>query len=634
MSVDPHVVRLTNNRVNIDIEIREGKTTRIKGINIVGNTKFTDKQLRSDFESDTPNWTSWYTKDDQYSRAKVAGDLEKLGDYYLDRGYADFAINSTQVAVTPDKRNMYITASIKEGEVYKISAVHLVGKMVLPEKTLREFVYVKPGDTFNRARIQASAKAMQGVLANIGYAYAEVKPEPKLDKKDHTVDLTFHVQPGDRIYVRRIIFRGNVRTDDEVLRREMRQLEGSWYSQAAVDRSATRLRQLGYLSKVDIQRQRVTGSPDEVDLIVNVTEISAGSVQFGVGYSQYAGVILSASVAQKNFLGTGDSFSLGVQHSRFFKGLNARYVNPYVTDNGISIGYDLSFSQTDFDNTSFANYQNNLRAFSTFIGIPISETDRLTLGAGWEKNDIDLFPGYSPPSYIDYQNALGTDSTHTWKGRIEFTHDTRNAYWAPTRGGLQQVGLRVALPGSSIEYWKAYYNADHYWPIGGGFVLYLKGALDYGDTYGTDTYKHTAGPYKAGDKVGLPFWENFFSGGVQDVRGFQQNSLGPREQTENYTYPTPIGGAFKVLGSAAVYLPLPFLRDIRTARVSVFTDIGNVYTNYDSFDAGTLRQSVGMSLEWHAPIGPLIVSYAIPIRTQPGDSHYEERFQFTFGTTF
>lgn len=634
VSVDPHVVRLNNNRVNIDIEIREGETARIKAINIVGNTVFTDKQIRSNFESDTTNWLSWYSKDDQYSREKVSGDLEKLGSYYMDRGYADFAVTSTQVAINPTKRDMYITASIKQGDVYKISDVHLLGDLILPEKTMRQFVFIGKGDTFNRARIQASAKAMKSILANIGYAFADVKPIPKLDKKNHTVDLTFYVKPGQRVYVRRITFSGNTRTEDNVLRREMRQLEGTWYSKAAIERSKTRLKQLGYFKDVKIDHKRVPGTDDEVDLTVTVKEQNAGSLQFGVGYSQYSGTIFTASVSQNNFLGTGDKFSVGVQTSRYYKSLNLRYVNPYVTDSGISVGYNLSYSKTDFGDTNFANYENSTRAFSMFVGIPISESDRLTAGLGLESNRVNLYPFYSPQSYLDYQNALGYKTAHSWTFNTSYTHETRNAYWAPTAGGVQSLSLDVALPGSTVEYWKLYYRGNHYWPVGGGFVLYLNGEIGYGDTYGNQTYSRTFGPNKAGEKVGFPFWQNYFSGGVRDVRGFQDNTLGPRETSGYYYYPTPIGGSFKVLGTAQVFLPIPGLKNVSTARVALFTDVGNVYKDYKSFDASKLRASYGVSLQWQAPIGPLVISYAIPFRDQPGDRHYEERFQFTFGSSF
>jgi outer membrane protein insertion porin family len=471
-------------------------------------------------------------------------------------------------------------------------------------------------------------------LRNIGYAFAEVTPLPKLDKDKHTVDLTFYVKPGQRVYVRRITFAGNTRTEDTVLRREMRQLEGSWYSQAAIDRSKTRLKQLGYFKDVKIEHKRVPGTDDKVDLTVTVEEQSAGSLQFGIGYSQFSGAILSASISQNNLLGTGDKFSVGVQTSRYFKTLNLRYINPYITDSGVSIGYNLSYSKTDFGNTNFANFENSSRAFSTFLGFPISETDRLQAGLGLESNRVNLFPGFSPTSYVNYQNALGHKTAHSWTMNASYTHETRNSYWAPTGGGLQSISLDAALPGSTVDYWKAYYRGNHYWRVGGGFVLYLDGEIGYGDTYGNNTYTRTFGRYKAGEKVGFPFWQNYFSGGVHDVRGFQDHTLGPRELTGYYYYPTPVGGAFKVLGSAQLFLPLPFLKNINTARVAIFNDVGNVYRDYSSFDATKLRASYGLSLQWQSPMGPLTISYAIPYRTQPGDHHYEERFQFTFGSNF
>lgn len=634
LSIEPHVTHLANNRVNIDIQIREGKTASIKRINIIGNTVFSDATIRDNWESDTSNWMSWYSKDDQYSREKVSGDLEKLGSYYMNRGYADFAVTSTQVAIGPKKRDMYLTASIRQGDVYKISDVHLLGKLILPEKTMQQMVFVHKGDRFNRAMVQATANTMKNVLANIGYAFAEVTPIPKLDKENHTVDLTFYIKPGDRVYVRRITFKGNTRTEDNVLRREMRQLEGTYYSKAAVDRSKNRLLQVGYFKDVKIKDSRVPGTSDQVDLTVTVEEQSAGSMQFGIGYSQYSGAILSASISQKNFLGTGDKFSVGIQSSKYYKTLKFHYVNPYITDNGISIGYDLSYSKSDYDNTALANYESSRRAFSTYLGIPLNETDRMTVGLGLDSNRVNLFDGYSPSSYVNYQKALGHRTSHTWSVNTSYSHETRNAYWAPTAGGLQSLSLSVALPGSTVQYWKAYYRGNHYWPIGGGFVLYVNGEVGYGKTYGDQTFKRSFGQFQAGDKLTYPFWENYFAGGVRDVRGFQDNTLGPRQQTGASYYPTPIGGSFKVLGTAQLFLPIPGLKDVKTARVSLFTDVGNVFKDYDTFDAGKLRASYGVSLQWQAPIGPLVISYAVPFRTQPGDNHYIERFQFTYGTNF
>jgi outer membrane protein assembly complex, YaeT protein len=657
VSVIPHVTQLDRNRVSIDLEIREGKVAKIEEINILGNHAFTDKQIRSGFESNTGGLMSWYSKDNQYSREKLSGDLEKLQSYYMDRGYADFGVDSTQVSIAPDKRAMYIDASVKEGEIYKVSDVKLLGTLILPEANLRQLLFIKQGDTFNRAAIEASSKSIKAVLANIGYAYAKVTPIPKLDKDKRTVDLTLYIEPGQRVYVRRVVFQGNTRTEDEVLRREMRQLEGSWYSQAAIDRSKIRLQRLGFFKKVDIDKKLVAGTQDQVDISVKVEEQSAGSLQFGVGYSQLEGIILNASVTQNNLFGTGDSISVSGSRSFYTTSYGVNYYNPYLTDSGIGIGYTANYSKTDYGNTDFADYSTSQKSFSSYLGIPITETDSMRVGMGISSNKVNLIPGYSPQVLIDYQNEIGNETIHSWIGTLGWTHDTRNGYWAPTRGGLISLSTDVALPGSTVQYWKLTAEANHYWPVGKGFVLYLDGQAGYGKTYGKngiddqafDTLKtvYTAAglPAPADMRNDFPFWQNLYSGGVRDVRGFQDNTLGPRVCIDGTTpakngycdggyYAQPIGGAFKVLGTAELYLPLPFLKDTNTARVSVFTDVGNAYQNIQSFNASTLRASAGISLHWQAPIGPLIISLAVPFRTQPSDSHYEERIQFTFGSTF
>ncbi len=667
VSVEPHVTNLDRNRVAIDIEIREGKVAKIKEINIVGNKAFTDKDIRKGFESDTSNWLSWYSKDDQYSREKLSGDLEKLQSYYMDRGYADFGVDSTQVTIAPDKRTMYVAASVKEGDIYTISDVHLLGELILPEESLHQLVYVHKGDTFNRKAIEASTNSIKSILASIGYAFAKVTPVPKLDKDKRTVDLTLYIEPGKRVYVRRVIFQGNTRTEDDVMRREMRQLEGSWFSQPAIDRSKIRLQRLGYFKTVNIDKALVPGTEDQVDLTAKVEEQSAGSLMFGVGYSQYSGIILSASVSQNNFLGTGDSFTVGASRSDYSTSINASYFNPYLTDSGVGIGYNAGYTKSNYANTNsdFVNYESSMKSFSSFLSFPISETDNIRTGLGISSNKINLAydvvdttgavttVNYSPQIMIDYQNALGHKTIHTWDATIGWTHDTRNGYWAPTRGGLISLSTDIALPGSTVQYYKIFGEANHYWPIGKGFVLYLDGQVGYGKAYG-QTFDYNGGTsYKAGDPVTFPFWENYYSGGVRDVRGFQDNTLGPRVCTGTYpdgspikankdgtctggyySYAQPIGGAFKVLGTAELYLPLPFLKDINTARVSWFVDVGNVYQDYQSFKASELRASTGISLHWQAPIGPLIINFAVPIRTQADDNHYEERIQFTFGSQF
>jgi outer membrane protein insertion porin family len=666
VSVSPHVTELDRNRVSIDIEIREGKVAKVKEVNIVGNTAFTDKEIESNFETGTTNLLSWYSKNDQYSQDKLSGDLKKLQSYYMNRGYADFGIDSTQVTIAPDKRAMYIAADVVQGDIYHISGTHLLGQLILPEDTLRKLVFVKDGDLFNRGAIEATSDSIKALLANIGYAFAKVNSVPKLDKQKKTVDVTWYIQPGPRVYVRRVIFQGNTRTEDDVLRREMRQLEGAWYSQAAIDRSKIRLQQLGYFKTVTIDKQTVPGSDDEVDLTVKVEEQSAGSLTFGVGYSQYSGIILSASVSQNNFLGTGDHFTIGAQRSNYLTSVNAGYYTPYLTDNGIGIGYNLGYSKADYSNlgSQYASYSNSTKSFSTTLGVPISDFDHLSASLGISSTKINTVYGYTPQVLIDYINALGHQTIHTWTGSLSWVHDTRNSYWAPTHGGELTAGVNVGLPGSTVQYWTFNAEANHYWPLWKGFVLYLDGKVAYGDVYGNKTFQATTADYdatdpknvigyKKGEKVTFPFWQNFYAGGVTDLRGFQDNTLGPRACAGTsssgapitpaangfcpgsyYSYAQPIGGAFKVLGTAELYLPLPFLKDINTARVSLFLDVGQAYKNVQSFSAKQLDASAGVSLHWQAPIGPLIISLGVPFRAQAADRQYEERIQFTFGSQF
>lgn len=299
--------------------------------------------------------------------------------------------------------------------------------------------------------------------------------------------MTFFIQPGKRVYVRRINISGNTKTQDDVLRRQFRQLEGAWYSQGAIDRSKLLLQQLGYVKDVKITNQRVPGTDDQVDLDVKLEEQNSGSLQFGLGYSQYSGLILNGSISQRNFLGTGDRFTIGVQHSDYYQSVNLGYVNPNLTDGGVSIGYNLTYSKLDYGNTDLANYTNSTRSFSTYLGIPLTDFTRMQLGLGLSSNRINLFDGLSPQSFVDYQNAVGHKTSHTWTLTTGVTHDTRNSYWAATRGGLQSLSVNVALPGSTVQFLKAYYEGNHYWPIGKGFVLYLDGQIGYGATYGNQT---------------------------------------------------------------------------------------------------------------------------------------------------
>jgi outer membrane protein insertion porin family len=655
VEIEPHVTNLDRNRVAIDIEIHEGKAAKIQEINIVGNRTFTDDQIRKDWESGTPNWTSWYSNNDQYSREKLSGDLTKLSSYYLDRGYADFNISSAQVTISPNKRSIYIAAGIHEGDIFKVSDIHLLGTLVLPEAALRKVLRIKPGEIFDRHSIELSSDAITDVLSNIGYAFAKVSPIPKVDEKDHTVDLTFFVDPGPRVYVRRINFKGNTRTQDQVLRREMRQFEGSWYSQAAIDRSKVRLQRLGYFSDVSIDTAKVPGTTDQVDLNVKVTEESSGQFQFGVGYSQVSGIILSTSVSNNNFLGSGNTVSATFSKSLFLKQYQVSFFDPYLTDSGIGIGYSASVLQLNQGEQNIASYLSDTDAFSTYLSFPISETDSINAGIGINKTRLDLIPGYTPQMFFDQINKIGHYTIHSAPLTLSYSHDTLNKFFKPTRGGLQQVSAEIGLPGGTVPYYKLTLTSSDYFQLPFGFVGHLSGTLGYGKAYGSKDisvkYADTDGVIRT---MSFPFFQNFYAGGVRDVRGFEDNTLGPRicsgligadgkaDPTAlstngycagGYSYQAqPIGGAFKVLGSAE--LVLPFFKDNNKARISLFADTGNVYSSYSAFQASDLRASVGISLQWIAPVGPIVINLAQPVRDKPGDKPFEERLQFYFGRTF
>ncbi|MHB8680248.1 MAG: outer membrane protein assembly factor BamA [Rudaea sp.] len=674
VTVKPTVIGLDRNRVELSINIGEGKVAKIKQINVVGNHAFTQAQIRADFESDTSNWTSWYSKDDQYSREKLSGDLEKLNSYYLDRGYADFNIDSTQVSISPDKRTMYITADVTEGSVYKISDIKLSGTLVLTEADMRKLIVTRDGEVFSRQKLERSAQQMTAVLANIGYAFAQVTPIPTINRENRTVGINFFINPGKRVYVRRIMFKGNHVTQDEVLRREMRQLEGAWYSQAAIDRSKVRLQRLGYFKKVDITTPKVPGTDDQVDVDVTVEETSSGAFTFGVGYSQVYGLVLSTSVSQNNFLGTGDRAALTVSKSDFVTKYALSYYQPYLTPDGIGLGYDLSYSKLNQQQANLANYLSDTGAFSTYIGLPVTENDTVNLQLGVSKTKIltgapvcmtldangnctvDPTTGlpitytqyYSPQPIVDYINTLGHETFHEWSVTASWAHDTRNKFFNPTHGSLQQFSAEVALPGSTVEYYKLIYRYAQYLPITEGLTFEGSTTIGYGNTWRAATGRDlvTGAPVKVS---GLPFFEDFYAGGVSDVRSFRDNTLGPYALAPgctdftNYYCRQPLGGNLKTVASFELIFPTPFVKDDSATRLSWYLDVGNVFNqnnpslgnslyNNNGFSWGDLRASTGISLHWQAPVGPIVINLGRPIRSKPGD--IGETLQFNFGTTF
>ncbi|MEO5626595.1 MAG: outer membrane protein assembly factor BamA [Dokdonella sp.] len=653
VSVKTSKVNLDRNRVEIAINIAEGKAAQIKHLNVVGNTVYTDKQISTDFESSTSNWKSWYSKDDQYSREKLSGDLEKLQSYYMDRGYADFAVDSTQVGISPDKRKMYITANIKEGEVYKVNDVKLTGALILKEEDLHKLIQLNPGDVFSRKKVEQSVDAITSALSNIGYAFAEVQPIPTIDKDTREVGLNFFINPGKRVYVRHVIFKGNQHTEDEVVRREMRQLEGAWYSQAAIDRSKIRLQRLGFFKTVNIDTPKVPGTDDQVDLTIAVEEQNSGQFQFGLGYSQVQGVIASISVTQNNFFGTGDRVSVTAQQSSAIKRYQLSYFEPYLTDDGIGIGYDIQHTELDSSQQNIASYLTNTDAFDIYLGLPIGESDSVNAQLGVSKTGISTVAGLTPDRIVDYIDNLGHHTFHAWNMQLSWSHDTRNRYWNPTRGSLQTVSLDVTLPGSTVEYYKLSYRFGQYLRISDALTFYGHFNLGYGDTYNDPkSVLATTHPHYLSDIGGLPFFENFYAGGVTDVRGFRDNTLGPYDVLNPLTCPStskdcrlPIGGSFKTTASAEIIVPTPFVKENNdSTRVSLFLDVGNVFRNklcnsavtncrqFNTWSLDQLRASTGISFTWRAPVGPIVINLAKPLRKKEGDA--TEVIQFTFGNTF
>ncbi|MCH8477559.1 MAG: outer membrane protein assembly factor BamA [Wenzhouxiangella sp.] len=670
--VDAQVNRLARNRVNLAIVVNEGRPARIRHINIVGNESFSESELRSDFEAHTTRGLAFWRGRNRYTREKVSGDLETLRSFYLDRGYIDFAIESTQVSISPDKQDIFITANVREGEVFTVSEEQLTGDLILHEETLRMLIQTEPGDTFSRRDIEQSRDSITTLLSNIGYAFANVSPMPRVDRDTRQVEINFFIEPGQRVYVRRIQFQGNTKSKDEVLRREMRQFEGSWFSQAALDRSRMRIQRLGFFDNVNVETIPVDGTDDQVDIVVSVEEQPSGSFQIGLGYSQFQGLIAQIAVDQDNFLGTGRRVGFQVQRSRFLTQAGVTYVNPYWTDAGISRGFFLRYSEFDtLDRSSnIARFSTSQAAGGVNIGFPITELSFLRFGTSVQRVDINLPGEFVPVDPDDPESAftfvvpatrpLGISLDEDGDGLIDrgerrvltyridatWSRDSRNHFLNPTRGSLNRLSAEFSLPGSSREFYKLNYRFRNYWPVGQRMAFGLRGDLSYGDSY--DNWDQRLGLENEPIEeildpeliatlrcdpseivtvdTGLPFYEHFYGGGVQDIRGFDDNSLGPKDLACR-----SIGGSLKVVGGVELAFPIPFI-EARGTRLAWFVDAGNVYRDWDDFDVNRLRASTGISLTWQAPVGPIIISLAQPIRKRDGDR--TQALQFTFGGMF
>jgi len=605
------VTPLERNRVGILIDISEGQAARIKQINIIGNETFPDEELLDQFSLTTPTFLSTFTRSDQYSKQSLSADLETLRTYYLDRGYLKFNINSTQVSITPDKKDIYITVNITEGEQYRIEAVQLSGDLVVSAEEIFPLIDINPGDVFSRKRVTESVDRISSLLGNQGYAFANVNTVPEMNDETHEVKLGFFVDPGKRVYVRRINISGNVTTRDEVLRREMRQMEGGWYSAEKVERSRTRLDRLGFFEDVNVETPTVPGTTDQLDVNYSVTETSSGSITAGMGFSQSSGVLFNASVQQDNFMGSGKRVSFAFDNSSVNTIYSFNYVNPYWTIDGVSRGFGAFYRETDASEANLANYTTDTRGVNVNFGFPVNEYDTIRFSAGYQGLDLET-TSYTANEVNDFIDRHG-DTFDDLVLTASWRHDTRNKALFTDEGGMQGVSLESTVPGSDLEYYKLDYEQQRFLPLTRELTLGLKGRLAYGDGYGEY------------DK--LPFFENFFAGGVRSVRGYEDNTLGPQDSDGD-----PLGGAFLVVFNAEVYFPVPFAEDAKGVRLSTFLDIGNVYEDYNSFDAGDLRYSVGVAGLWLSPLGPISVSLGFPLNSEEDDEL--QRFQFTVGTFF
>ncbi|WP_258364100.1 outer membrane protein assembly factor BamA [Halomonas sp. LBP4] len=631
-TIDASVEEIDEGRVQVDIDINEGAVAKIRQINIVGNRDFDDDTLRDVFElDDRPGRLfGWFSRD-EYSREALSGDLERLRSFYLDRGYVNFAITSTQVSISPDKSQIFITINVDEGRQYRLGDIRFAGDLQISEREARDLLQVESGEIFSRSDVTASSEALRAHLGADGFAFANVDGVPEIAADGETVDLTFRVDAGQRAYVRRIDFIGNTTTQDEVLRREMIQLEGAPASTESISLSRQRLERLGFFRQVDVETQPVAGEPDKLDVTYTVEEQPSGSVSASVGFSQSAGVIFGAALAQNNFLGTGNRVNLGAQRGDTFTSFNFGFTDPYWTLDGISRGYDLFYRETDFEDSDVSTFSTDSYGGGINFGYPINELTRLNFGTSVEDLTVKTFND-TAQEIQQYVEDQGTDA-QSLKLTASWTRNNLNRGIMPTAGNYQRLSLETAVPGSDADYYKLRARARQLFPLDEAhdWALKFSGELGYADSIGNDPF---------------PFYENFYTGGLGSVRGFTANTLGPRTTPpEGSTRDRTLGGNVLVQGSAELLFPLPFIEDRRSMQTSLFLDAGNTYltscfdvpegvdSNCSSgVDLGELRYSVGVGLSWLTAVGPLTFSIAAPVNDESDDD--TQFFQFSLGQTF
>lgn len=603
------VTPIERNRVNVTFTMTEGEAARISEIRIVGTKAFTESELLSQFEAGATGWLSWYTKGDRYSRAKLNADIETLRAFYLNRGYLEFTVESTQVTISPNKQDIAITLSVREGQQYTVTAVRLEGDYLGREPAFRALVRVVPGQPYRGEAVASTSRLFSDLFATFGFAFARIDSRPEIDRDTAQVVVVFNAAPQRRVYVRRVDVAGNTRTRDEVIRREFRQLESAWYDGAKIKLSRDRIERLGYFSEVAIETNEVPGAPDQVDLVITVTEKPTGNLQVGAGYSSAEGVTLSASIRQENVFGSGHFLGFDINTGKSARTLAINTVNPYYTIDGISRAFDIYYRATSPLNTFGSSYQLATWGTGVRFGVPFTEIDTVFFGAGFEMTQI-ADDAYLPNSYFLYREQFGADS-YAFPLTVGWSRDERNSVVIPTNGVFYRANADVSLLGD-VQYLRLNLQAQKYLPLIYGSTLGLNAEIGWGFGLGSRPY---------------PVFKNFYGGGLGSVRVFQQGSLGVIDPTGSF-----VGGTRKANANVQVYFPLPGTGLDKTLRAFTFLDVGNVWGATDSVTFQSLRASVGIGISWISPLGPLTLTYGTPVASQPTDRI--QPFQFQIGTRF
>lgn len=613
VDINTTVEALPRNRVAVNININEGNVARIQKVEIVGNKAFPESVLLKQLESGPRGTFSipFLSDSDKYSKEKLMGDLDALNAFYRDRGYINFEITSADVSMTPDKKDIYLTVGVHEGDQYRIGNVSVAGNPGLSQQQLGEAIKLHKGDVFSQKALEETRKNLSNKLGSQGFAFTKVAATPEFDEANKQVGITLSVDQGKRTYVRRIDIRGNNRTKDEVYRRELRQVESSWFSKEQVERSKTRLERLPYVEEATIEAEPVAGTDDQIDLIVTVKERSSNQFRVGAGYSQSQGVLFNINLNQDNFMGTGKKMDVNIDNSKVNKNYSISYTNPYYTPDGVSRGFSTYYKEYDAEAEDISSYASNRYGGSVNYTVPLSEHDSVYASAGAEKREIVL--GADPAQRIkDFVATNGEEYTQL-PVTVSYVHDTRNRSVFPSEGQRHRVSLQAQAPGSDLQYNKVSYDGAVYTPVTDNVTFAVKGKV--------------GSSISSGDLDEAPFFDKYYAGGIGSVRGYEQSTLGARDEKDD-----PIGGDLMVTGTAEVQFPAPFAEDVKGLKMSAFVDGGNVFKDSGDFKADDLRYSAGVGATWLSPIGPFEISYAKPLNAE--DSDKEQKVQFSIGASF